>query len=575
MLSGVSAGQHSKGGLEKMAEKIVGYTRVSLGKQVDGFSLDGQKNAIQRFAEYRDYEIKEMYNDEGKSGKSIDGRDEFQKMLEDIAVAGDIEYVVVFKLSRFGRNARDILNSLEYIRRYGVELYSVEDGIDTKKSAGKLLVTVLSAVSEIERENIIVQTMLGREQKARKGGWNGGFAPYGYVLEDGKLQVKDSQAEVIKLIFTMFLHENRGYSGVARWLNIHGYKREDTKNKHNRKFDDWTTYQVKRILDNPLYTGRIAYGRRRTKKIIGTENEYRLEKQEDYILSDVISHTPLISDEDFELVKKKRKATGVKGNCTLSRERAHLLSGMLKCPQCGSSMFCDKNMWTNKDGTKRETFSYVCSHYKKAGFGGSCSRNGVACDVIEKEVLDYTKKLLNNEEFATDIKSRIGKSVDLSEIDSEIAWIKKQLSLAERGKRNLERDIDSILESDKHAERKRADLNRRLDEAYDKLAELEEELSMAEEKKEVASREALTIETIYKMLMSFDTIYDKMDDRERRELVQSMITEIHLYTQEERKGKDTYVKSIIYSFPINDKVLVALRDRGTHVETIVKLEWKA
>ncbi len=66
-----------------------------------------------------------------------------------------------------------------------MNLICVEDGIDSSKEAGKLMISVLSAVAEIERENILVQTMEGRRQKAREGRWNGGFAPYGYELVNG------------------------------------------------------------------------------------------------------------------------------------------------------------------------------------------------------------------------------------------------------------------------------------------------------------------------------------------------------------------------------------------------------
>ena len=117
-------------------------------------------------------------------------------------------------------------------------------------------------------------------------------------------------------------------------------------------------------------------------------------------------------------------------------------------------------MWSNKDGTKREKFIYVCGHYKRTGVGGSCNRNGIACEVIEEEVLNYTKKLLNNEEFASDVKSKIGNSIDSSEMDNEIQRIKKELSLVEKRKKNLENDIDNILNEDKHSKRKRMDFQR-------------------------------------------------------------------------------------------------------------------
>ena len=120
----------------KRRTKCYIYTRVSTSMQVDGYSLDA-------------------YSDEGFSGKNIQGRLEFQRMLSDIQQGkDDISFVLVFKLSRFGRNAADVLNSLQLMQDFGVNLICVEDGIDSSKDSGKLMISVLSAVAEIERENI-------------------------------------------------------------------------------------------------------------------------------------------------------------------------------------------------------------------------------------------------------------------------------------------------------------------------------------------------------------------------------------------------------------------------------------
>ncbi len=173
------------------------YTRVSTSMQVDGFSLDAQKERLRKYADFQEFTVAGEYSDEGKSGKSIEGRLEFQRMLNDIADGRDnVDYVLVFKLSRFGRNAADVLNSLQQMQDYGVNLICVEDGIDSSKDSGKLMISVLSAVAEIERENILVQTMEGRKQKAREGKWNGGFAPYGYELIDGELKIAEDEAEI-------------------------------------------------------------------------------------------------------------------------------------------------------------------------------------------------------------------------------------------------------------------------------------------------------------------------------------------------------------------------------------------
>ena len=179
----------------KQRTKCFIYTRVSTSMQVDGYSLDGQKDRLRKYADYQDYQIVGEYSDEGKSGKNVEGRPEFLKMLRDIE-SGEygVSFVLVFKLSRFGRNAADVLTSLQRMQDYGVNLICVEDGIDSSKDAGKLMISVLSAVAEIERENILVQTMEGRRQKAREGRWNGDFAPYGYQLVNGELIIAEDEA---------------------------------------------------------------------------------------------------------------------------------------------------------------------------------------------------------------------------------------------------------------------------------------------------------------------------------------------------------------------------------------------
>lgn len=183
------------------------YTRVSTAIQVDGYSLDAQKEKLRSYAAFQDMTIVGEYSDEGFSGKNIQGRLEFQRMLNDIQSMKDgVEFVLVFKLSRFGRNAADVLNFLQLMQDFGVNLICIEDGIDSSKDSGKLMISVLSAVAEIERENIRTQTMAGREQKAKEGRWNGGFAPYGYKLENGELLIAEDEADVIRIIYDRYIH---------------------------------------------------------------------------------------------------------------------------------------------------------------------------------------------------------------------------------------------------------------------------------------------------------------------------------------------------------------------------------
>ena len=142
--------------MKKEKTKVYIYTRVSTAMQIDGYSLDAQKSRMKAFAEYNDYEIVGEYEDAGKSGKSIEGRAEFNRMMEDIKSGKDgVSFVLVFKLSRFGRNAADVLSTLQVMQDFGVNLICVEDGIDSSKDAGKLMISVLSAVAGLSEKTSV------------------------------------------------------------------------------------------------------------------------------------------------------------------------------------------------------------------------------------------------------------------------------------------------------------------------------------------------------------------------------------------------------------------------------------
>lgn len=313
------------------------YVRVSTSMQVDGYSLEAQRDRLIKFAEFQGMEVVREYCDAGKSGKNISGRPEFSQMLQDVAEDRDgVDFVLVFKLSRFGRNAADVLNSLQYIQDFGVNLICVEDGIDSSKDSGKLTITVLSAVAEIERENILVQTMEGRKQKAREGKWNGGQAPFGYDLDskNGTLTVNQQEAEIVRIIFRKFANEGMGAERICDYLNQHGYsKKKIRKNELNyfaRSF-------IMKILDNPVYVGKIAYGRSATEKVKGSRDQYRRVKTDEYLVVDGL-HEAIIDKELWEAVRIRRKETGVKWNKTHSLEHEHILSGILRCPVCGAGL---------------------------------------------------------------------------------------------------------------------------------------------------------------------------------------------------------------------------------------------
>lgn len=202
------------------------------------------------------------------------------------------------------------MNSLQYIQDFGVNLICVENGIDSSKDSGKLTITVLSAVAEIERENILVQTMEGRKQKAREGKWNGGQAPFGYNLdkENDTITIDPTDAEVVRIIFQKYVHEDMGLDSICNYLNQHGYTKKKTRAQENNYF---TRTFLARILDNPVYVGKIAYGKSTTEKVKGTRDQYHRVKVDNPLIAEG-KHDAIISDELWEAAQAKRKEMGGK-----------------------------------------------------------------------------------------------------------------------------------------------------------------------------------------------------------------------------------------------------------------------
>ena len=560
----------------KKRTKCYIYIRVSTAMQVDGYSLEAQKDRLTKFAEFQDMEVVREYCDAGKSGKSITGRPEFTQMLQDVADDKDgVEYILVFKLSRFGRNAADVLNSLQYIQDFGVNLICVEDGIDSSKDSGKLTITVLSAVAEIERENILVQTMEGRKQKAREGKWNGGQAPFGYTLDSkkGMLIVNPEEAEIVKIIFNKFVNEGLGADSISNYLNQHGY----VKTKYrSHELNYFTRSLVRKILDNPVYIGKIAYGKSSTEKIKGTRDQYHRVRNDDFLLAEGL-HDAIIDLDLWEGARAKREETGVKWVKTHSLEHEHILTGLLKCPICGVGMSGTVRRRKNKStGEYKDDFYYRCKHRKKINESDFCNCSLVLNqNELNSEVERHIMDLVNNKDGRDFIIRRMESRVDVSSLEKEREQLRGQLRQLSGAKKKLTDMLDRLDVSDKHYDRKYQDMHDRLDNLYDKIGDIDDQLQDVNEKIRMAYENQITAKQVYQILTCFDKIYFEMTDLEKKEFFRNFIDEIELYSERQSDGR--IVKQINFNFPVyyngNEGNAIRLPDENT-VETVCLLSRK-
>ena len=568
------------------------YTRVSTELQIDGYSLEAQKERLRSEAKHRKMQVCGEYSDEGKSGKNIAGRPEFKKMLSNIKSGkDDVDYVLVFKLSRFGRNAADTLNSLQFMEDYGVNLLCVEDGIDSAGAAGKLIISVLASVAEIERSNISEQTMAGRQQKARDGKWNGGFAPYGYKLvavegqKSKMLVINEDEAKLIKLIYEKYL-SGMGVNAVAKWLNDNGYRKTVRQNGTVPLISD---HFVKGVLDNPVYAGKIAYGRRRNEKVAGTRNEFHVVKQDkDSYKLYPGKHEPIIDEETWYKVQVKRMKNAFKREKTHSLLHEHVLSGIVKCPVCGAPMYGVVNRKKKKGSEEFYTdmWYYICKNRKMVS-GHPCDyKKHIRQDEINAEVIQMIKYVFGGENSMKDnVLNRVGTDDSLKELEAEkTRLVDERAKLNTKKTKQLRRinelDIDDNLYDDLMKSYRAY-----LGEINDQLASIENLLYQNELAIENAQGENLSTE-VYKRLI--DTTIENIDDvsdADKKILMNALLEKVEIFKEKQEDGR--WVKSIQFKIPLNiDGKLVDTmffdNDEDTenslsnekHVETVVLLSHK-
>ena len=554
----------------KKKQRCYIYTRVSTAIQVDGYSLDAQRDKLIKYAEYQELDIAHEYSDQGKSGKSVEGRPEFMQMLEDIKSEKDqVSYVLVFKLSRFGRNAADVLSSLQLMQDYGVNLVCVEDGIDSSKDAGKLMISVLSAVAEIERENIQIQTMEGRKQKAREGKWNGGLPPYGYKLVNGLLMIEEEEAEIIRIIFDKYLNTSMGSIAITEYLNSHGYKK---KLRQNNTLDYFTENFISKVLDNAVYCGRITYGKRTMEKVIGTRNEYRQVRKDDYIDVKGI-HEGIITEEEWAQVQIKRKSMAAYQPKTHSLEHEHILSGLLKCPKCGGPMYGNVNRKKKKDGSSyKDYFFYRCQR-RKVIDGKKCDyKRQWSEELIDDAVSELICSLVTKPKFEEHLRKKVGDKIDTKELESEIEYLKKQIQSKKNAKERLGMEIDRLDETDRLYELKYEDMQGRLYKLYEDIDEMEEKVQVLQRRIDNIMRQKISGDQVYEFLLAFDRLYKELSDVDKKKFMNTFVERIEIYEEKQTSGQ--VLKKIRFRFPIyfnGEEIDEISWDNDATVETVVLL----
>lgn len=245
--------------------KAAGYTRVSTPSQVkEGESLHLQEDAIQNYANTKNWELTEIYSDKGESGAKQD-RPELMRLLQD-GKDKKFQALIVHRLSRFGRNARELLNNYHTLKEYGTEVHFVKEQIDSSTTTGRLLLTIMAAIAEMEREIIEEQMAENKLSKWRDNRAFVGTLPLGYSWnkETKEIEAVQEEAKLYTRIVSLYLDEGLSFTDIALKLTAEGIK--------GKRGGRLTSEAMSYILKNPAYYGNLVVnqyqydGKRRTKK---------------------------------------------------------------------------------------------------------------------------------------------------------------------------------------------------------------------------------------------------------------------------------------------------------------------
>jgi DNA invertase Pin-like site-specific DNA recombinase len=410
--------------------RIAIYTRVSTEEQAENpeGSIKNQEMRLREYVKLKNMmepfgEIASVFSDPGVSAKDMN-RPGFQKMLKSIE-RHEVDLVLVTELSRFSRSTKDFANLQDFLEENNCKFMSIRENFDTSGAAGSMVLSLMASIAEFERRQTAERISHSFLARAKRGLYNGGSVPLGYMVDPSKpgtLTVVPEEAELVKLFFSTFLKEQT-LAATAKWLNAQGIKipRQVRGGGSVRgkvvRFD-----AVYRILRNRAYLGI---------RVFQTKNG----PEEVQALWD-----PIIDQTTFDRVQKL-----LEENC--SRRKTHnnkypfTLTGILQCKVCGEKM--SGASATSGTGKRVGYYEHLATRKNEASLNHKLldhKPRRIPAAKIEPAVWNEVKKFIQDEIFVKDLLGRAramqglnAKESKVKELESKRGILDRQISLlAER-----------------------------------------------------------------------------------------------------------------------------------------------
>ena len=381
--------------------RILIYSRVSSPQQAHtGHSIDAQPEALRAYSKAQGWRVIDEIADPGKTGRNAD-RVGFKALMEAVRTLRP-DAVVVTRLSRFMRNARLTLDAVHELRELGVGLICADEHIDTReRGLGDMFLAILATMAEWESDRLSEYSKDTRQRLIAKGRWPAGKSPYGYHYDKamGQFVLIPEQAEVVRLIYSLYVVSNLGMASICRELAARAIPASYGGMV-------WGRAIVRQVLVNPVYAGQHLLG---------------------------MSAPPIVTQETFDRAQLLRTQ-----NKSLHppRKNPWPLQNRVRCAVCGSKLKCIN---------ARKKRVYRCPgcettsrHYLQTG--AKCSLPGLHADQVErclvKSIYDATNNPRNLatalEASITDLRERI------ADLERDIGPLRDALTEADGELRRLE-----------------------------------------------------------------------------------------------------------------------------------------
>ncbi len=374
--------------------RVATYTRISTDEERQPNSLEAQRVRLESFvASQPDWQIDRRYEDQF-TGTVID-RPALTRLLRD-AKLGRFDVLLVYRVDRLARSIRGLAQIVDELDQAGVIFRSATEPFDTGTPAGRMMVQMLGVFAEFERALIVERITAGLERKAARGGWCGGQRPFGFDRIKGQdyLSRNPTEAPLVPVIFDHYANRQVGSSALAGWLNGQGYR---TKNARL-----WSSASVITVLRNRVYLGEIYY----------RGNWY------------AAPHEPLIPEELFEKAQVTLTERGEDRSQRRSNPTEYLLSGRVRCGQCGQAY-----IGTASHGRSARYTYYTC--FTRMRYGTSrCSNDRLPAEKLEQAVTRRLWEILDDHDLIEDAITQAYRR--LTERDdqqqSELAAVQQKLA---------------------------------------------------------------------------------------------------------------------------------------------------